>query len=375
MADATAEHLDWSDKQRRILSANGNAERLYCSERGFPFVEAELPHFFLLQTTGAQNAERATHRVFLQWKAENEAQSNDPSPIVGAWTRPLFYGGWEHSTDREEHVFNVQTKTLFVDLRIPRTRDAIFADRMHSIHSLSDLTSEELRWYARQHIFAGYSLVRSARDNTAIVPLFDWCCTRHHCIDWNFVGVPRPRPNKWWIETNPNCDTTWKEWAFAADERSQHYYCERWESLDKKRSPTLALRKMSGCDGVIVVVGDHFNCCLDRSIPLGDFENLARGATSLVTAVDEAVRRNDIDAARAWLSMRGGHGLVSRGWKLDHCIDFWREGSSLWSKADVLVKGESINDCTVCWSGDAWSVFECSLTCVAELRNLLTTNL
>lgn len=38
--------------------------------------------------------------------------------------------------------------------------------------------------------------------------------TRHHAIDWNYVGRPRPRPNKWRVEMGPGGDT-WKEWGFA----------------------------------------------------------------------------------------------------------------------------------------------------------------
>ena len=28
-------------------------------------------------------------------------------------------------------------------------------------------------------------------------------CTRHHAIDWNFVGIARPRPNKWRVQPTP----------------------------------------------------------------------------------------------------------------------------------------------------------------------------
>ena len=38
--------------------------------------------------------------------------------------------------------------------------------------------------------------------------------TRHHCIDWNYVGEPRPRPNKWRVEMGPGGDV-WREWGFA----------------------------------------------------------------------------------------------------------------------------------------------------------------
>ena len=44
-------HLDWTAKQGRILTANGRANEYYCQERGFPYQEEELPHYYLMQET------------------------------------------------------------------------------------------------------------------------------------------------------------------------------------------------------------------------------------------------------------------------------------------------------------------------------------
>ena len=102
--------LQWSDKQRRILTANGRAEEYYSAERGFAFEPEELPHCYF----------RIGRSMFREWKQQ---QQQHCGIIVGAWKRPLFVGGWEHSTDQEEYVFNFQTHTLFVDLRIPTLRN------------------------------------------------------------------------------------------------------------------------------------------------------------------------------------------------------------------------------------------------------------
>ena len=123
--------------------------------------------------------------------------------------------------------------------------------------------------------------------------------TRHHIIDWNFVGVPRTRPNKWRVEMSASGDV-WKvqegglapgqwarsgasaycvrrfgllggssslrharrrtdssfgviclggvhqEWSFAKDDHGQHYYMERWERRcgdERGRGRVLALRE------------------------------------------------------------------------------------------------------------------------------------
>ena len=115
---------------------------------------------------------------------------NEPSPIVGAWSRDYFVGGWDFSSDKDETVYNVQTNSLFLDLRIPKSRNQILNPAKTC---LEDYTNLELRVYARQHVFSGFSVVETHRHGRSV-------CTRHHVLDWNFIGVPRSRPNKWWIE-------------------------------------------------------------------------------------------------------------------------------------------------------------------------------
>jgi hypothetical protein len=371
--DATVErHLDWSDKQRRILTANDRADSFYTVERGFAFTAQELPHYHLLKST--------THAVFDEWKTQTPK-----NPIVGAWKRPLFYGGWENSTDQDERVYNVQTHTLFIDLRIPTTKNRLFgAISTSPAQSLQDLTAVELRYYARQHCFAGYSFpsVKTTDDSNNNKPsslFFDACYARHHCIDWNFCGAGRSRPNKWWVEIEPTTRNLWKEWAFATDDAAQQYYCERWERLPGAAAdgPVVALRKSAAAaassgsevgDGVIVVVGNHFNYCLSRQgVPCQPPD----GTGSLVGLVDAAVENGDLEAARAWLSMQGGHGTISTGWTIDAAIEFWKEGTALWSKSDVIVQGTSIDDCHVLWKGELWDVFECNLATPEDLQALL----
>lgn len=150
--------------------------------------------------------------------------------IVGAWKRPLFVGGWEHSDDLAgESVFNLQTRSLFIDIRIPVGAKRAFA----GCRSLSDLSIDDLCLFSQRHAFAGYSVVSpdlpsKASPHNQSPPV----CVRHHAIDWNFVGTPRPRPNKWRIEMAPN-GNVWKEWGWPTDDFGQHVYVQpaRPESL------------------------------------------------------------------------------------------------------------------------------------------------
>jgi hypothetical protein len=84
-------------------------------------------------------------------------------------------------------VFNLQTRSLFIDIRIPIGPARAFIGR----HSLSELSIDELRLFSQRHAFAGYSLV-SGPVSSSCPPV----CVRHHACDWNFAGSARVRPNK-----------------------------------------------------------------------------------------------------------------------------------------------------------------------------------
>lgn len=329
-------HLDWTSKQGRILTADGRANEFYCEERGFSFDEQELPHYRLLQHDTSFDDYIPTI-----------------SPISGAWSRTYFIGGWDYSCQRDETVYNVQTNSLFVDLRIPSTRHQVLPS---NATSLQDYTNVELRLYARQHVFGGLSVV--SMENKRPV------CVRHHCLDWNFVGTPRPRPNKWWIEPMNKEVDKWKEWAYATDGYGQHYYCEQWERLeggDSSNSVTLALRKervdKHDDDGILVVVGNHFNYI--RGKALASKKPQYEGCTSLVALVDAALEAGDRETALEWLGrIQAGHGRITDEWRIDCAIESWKEGTLLFEKGDITVEVGTLDECRVVWNGERWNVFD-----------------
>jgi hypothetical protein len=373
-------HLEWSDRQRRILTADGRATELYCASRGFAFAESELPHHHL--------ARNETRKVFDAWKKKQWMSDSDCERmgVVGAWFRTLFKGESDFTSRHDEQAYNIQTRTLFVDLRIPRSRRHVFGRRYGHISSLDDVQDgDELRWHARQHVFAGYT------ENTSDKwPGMAGCCVRHHCLDWNYVGAQRPVPNKWWVERDaqryPN---QWKEWAFATNDVGHPYYGEVWERLSSSTSSSdtvedsctqqavIALRKTTSLkgdveeDGVLVIVGDHFSYCVGRPLanPVPGNENYA-DCTSLVDLVDRAVEQGDFGTARAWLGrIGGGHGRISSGWIVDLATEFWREGTPFWAPDQISVAGGSLDACTVRHGPDEWDVFECNLSSTTELKS------
>eukprot|EP00961_Rhodomonas_salina_P282104 3811944-Rhodomonas_salina.1 len=177
--------MDWSQQQGHILTGGGKIEE-YFNPPLFPWQKEELPHY--------HKVNGGTRTVFEQWKKEGK----ETTLVAGAWCRPLFVGGWHHSDAHTERTFNLQTPTIFIDLRIPRVD-------FPGHQSLSSMSDTELSLFARRHCFAGYSVVNDgARFQTCVSPgcAGPWndanppVCVRHHAIDWNFTGKMRPRPNK-----------------------------------------------------------------------------------------------------------------------------------------------------------------------------------
>jgi hypothetical protein len=350
--EETTELLDWTYKQGRILTCNGKATMFYSPERGFPFEKDELPHYHLMANTFDD--------TFLPCPAKNKALQN---PICGAFFRPIFVGGFEHSTDHDESVYNVQTNTLFIDLRIPRLGQKLF----QHVKGFDSMTCEELKMYARRHVFAGYTRVSLQEQDERPV------CTRYHCMDWNFVGVPRPRPNKWYVEMSP-CGDVWKELAYAKDNFHQHYYWERWERLKRDgrgHGLVLALKREKYIDqerdGVIVVVGDHFSYMYGRML-IGDKKDYSQ-KTSLVDLVDAALDAGDRSTAECYLSIDAGHGMISTGWTIDCAIQPWKENTKLFDIGAVAIDGSDIDSCELSIDGAVWKVVESSVG-ITELKTV-----
>ncbi len=386
--------LDWTNKQGRILTCNGRAEEYYTPERGFSYATDECPHYHLIH--------KSTEN-FYNWAMEREKKSKSTSdedryelkitnnnPVCGTYFRPLFVGGWEHSTDDDEFVYNVQTNTLFIDLRVPKLGRRISS--LKDGHGWGEYTDQELKLMARRHAFAGYTKwgMEKASPSAPPATLFssttERCvCTRHHCIDYNFVGVPRPRPNKWYAEMKHD-KQTWKEWAYAKDEFGQHYYWERWERYErdgKGGGLVLALRKDLGLnttsdtnderDGIVVVVGDHFNYILDRKLKN---KGARKGGSSAIQCIDGAIESDDRVLAESYMSMDAGHGLISNGWTIDCALHPWKEGTQFLTKDSIsiilpegekdtdstLLENVNVTSCKVVINGCTYNIYECNVT-------------
>ncbi|RYG69867.1 hypothetical protein EON64_01685, partial [archaeon] len=279
---------NWHVKQGAILTGEGAL--LKESEVYTDYLPCDLAHYHLVN--------RTSHTVFRAWIKANRRSFS----VVGCWSRPLFAGGFLESTSSDTEAFNLQTPSLFIDMRIPTKRPTTSLARLSG---LDDCSEHQLRVLARQHCFAGYTLpeltgpphinstssipTHAADATTCMNPgqrgeLF----TRHHVVDWNFhPRFPRPRPNRWWVLRNrnnssnskstedeaPQC-SSFKEFSWVRDQWQLPLYMERWERrgpLAHQTSRYLACRRSTEGghrEALFLIVGAHFCFVRDRDYTL-----------------------------------------------------------------------------------------------------------
>jgi len=294
---------------------------------------------------------------------------------VGAWRRPLFAGGWKESTEADTIVFNLQSPSLFIDIRFPLKRP----EYLRAKSGFKELTMDELRCLARQHTFAGYTKIEP-KDAKSAAPV----ATRHHAIDWNYhPKFPRARPNRWRIELKDD-GTSFKEFSVALDSQQQAVYMERWALYPNGKGPYLALRRITenaggdttGHESLLVIVGNHFAYARDRAHPLPEFGSRLR-AGGCANLVDAAYEREDRAKMIHMLDLEGSYGEVydSSGrasWKIKKSTLPWKEGKQLINPNDAHFLDSRSDDIPEILEvlGSKWKVYECSFT-RRELEKML----
>jgi len=271
--------------------------------------------------------------------------------IVGVWSRPIFCGGWKESGSMDTLAFNIQSPSLFIDMRFPVSRDSFLNTCGVTSTStrlipqcLQECSDEELIILSRQHCFSGYSYpeifgrakelelglglnnrsttsTSGSRSRSVSMDLLDEenyykygpVYTRHHIIDWNFhPSFPRPRPNQWWVELSED-KQSFKEHCVARNpDTNLPVYFERWQRYpgNNINSKYLVLRKILPCplhqhatdsnsderDSVLIIVGNWFGYVRNRrSDPFPSFPGAAGpGGPALV---DYAIQQSKLTSA------------------------------------------------------------------------------
>ena len=357
---------NWSSTQGHILTGGGRLEQCFVPGRDFRSPE-DLPHYW--KTKGLKQCREQYH----SWLFRENRRMAATAGAVGAWCRPLFSGGWMTSSEQDTVVRNLQTPSIFIDLRIPKGRPS-GSRGWGGAQSFEDLTNAQLRLLSRQHCFAGYTLCESnvakKQDGSRATGLP--VCVRHHAIDWNFhPRFPRSRPNKWYVEPHPSGDgRAFKEWGYASDPRNgQAIYMERWKNLSGpglRDGPYLVLRRVPRSDqepdAFLVVVGNHFAYCRDRVGPLASCSYANRGGCA--SLADAAYTADDRNALIQLVNLEGSYGRVD-SWIIEHSTIPWREGARLISAGEVSISKSEIADrpqncrATVFWGAhDKWEILE-----------------
>jgi hypothetical protein len=326
-----------------------------------------LPHQFLLQ--GECRSKFAGLRA-------NGANS---SIIAGAYDRLADISSADFSCDTETVCIDIQTPSIFVDIRIPKNRPEVRAN------SVEELTIDEMRSLSSQHCFAGYSVVNHDRFGVPI-------CTRYHAIDWR--PPPRLLSNQWRIQ--PLWEKGgWVEWSVRMDSFNQAEYIEHWGTKGKSRAgPFLVLRRAGGeqdRDGFLVVAGDYFLFILGREAPLSavtpgiDGHAQDRGLfTALVAPLLELAAAGDQDALKqlqGHFALQCSYGKRSSSWKVELSTFPWLEGKPLAiaqpgaavfdnGKNCFEVEQTSAND-----GGGCWEVFDSTFSEGDELARLFEPHL
>jgi hypothetical protein len=365
-----------------------------CSSIYLHYLPSDLPHFHLRNQT--------SHKTFHAWIRANRRSHN----IVGCWSRPLFCGGWQESTTQDTDAYNLQTPSIFIDMRFPTARPT---DHLRTFTSLDQCSAYELEILARQHCFSGYSLPDRFQplDGNIMGEVF----TRHHVIDWNYHPFfPRPRPNRWWVEVEEDF-SSFKEHSAFRDNFNVPVYFERWQRrspINHQRHLYLALRKRrSGAgdrDAILVVTGAHFALAVDRDFSaLTDIDQAALrqrcsgGGAFFVDYVlarakecdSEEEREGWLRRARSYLDLEGSCGLCAANWEVSKSSLPWLEGSPLFHPSDRLhfsfdsvskelvemqwaVEGSASPRARKC--AGTWEVLECSFS-QSQLQQLFPQQL
>ena len=121
---------------------------------------------------------------------------------------------------------------------------------------------------------------------------------------------------------------------------------------------------------------DHFNYLLGRQWT--GRERAYPQAENLVELVDAALAAGDRATAASHLTLQGGHGTLSSGWRVDASLQPWDEGRSLFDllgRGAVRVGGEAsdVLSWEVSIGATRWCVYESSCRSTTELEQLLTS--
>ena len=233
----------------------------------------------------------------------NEMVKGSPVPIwmVAAWER-LSVLGDDGKPDRSVNVRNIQTPTLFGDVRIPKSRPAF-----PEAKSLNDLTDAQLEMLYLQEGFSGFTTVEGS--------IVTW----HHQIDYQ--------------PPDGSIDIGRMEFAAGSnvyEHGVQAVYTEHWWNLSTGDGKCFGVRVFQRRPGgtarihqILSVTGDHFIYARNRSVDLP----MANSLADLIKST-HATREQILE----YLDLEVSHGYVlggSKPWEIQFSTLPFKQGQAL----------------------------------------------
>lgn len=121
---------------------------------------------------------------------------------------------------------------------------------------------------------------------------------------------------------------------------------------------------------------DHFSWAFGRQ--WSGREKNYPDATNISDLVDSAIQNGDRETAMSYLSLDGGHGTRSSGWKIDCSIQSWNHGLRVFdwiggvdAQVRVVGGGADFISWKVYIGTTRWEIYESSAASAIELEMIL----
>ena len=263
-----------------------------------------------------------------------------PEQVVGVWRRELITLS-DGTVDRGTLVYWGQTRSLYVDLRVPADRK-----RCSAAQSFGDLSSQDLRLLARQRGFAGH------------ISIVDDRCTWFRDIDYQ-PDTGRPDTGRLRLDGDLLYETGEASSIIGAGYEEVYHRERRGDQLRAAlrlvKADGTPFNGQAGPESILVLLDDRFLFARSREVSLP-------AAECLQSLIDNA--GPDRNLVHAYLDCEVSLGTIGPNahWRIDLSTIPFREGRRLFAPATAEVTAEGTH--LILRSSDAashWHVCETSV--------------
>jgi hypothetical protein len=264
-----------------------------------------------------------------------------PEWVTGVWRRELITLS-DGTVDRSTLVYWGQTRSLYVDLRVPVDRR-----RISAAQSFGDLSARDIRLLARQRGFAGRIVIVGDR------------CTWFRDIDYQ-PDTGRPDTGRLRLDSDLLYETGEATSVIGAGYEEVYHRERRGDRLRAAlrlvKTEGVPFDGRAGSEGILVLLDDRFLFARSREVSLP-------AAECLQSLIDDA--GPDRNLVHAYLDCEVSLGTIGphAHWQIDLSTIPFREGQRLFAPAtsEITQAGSHL----ILRSSDAashWEVCDTSVT-------------